>query len=40
MPYLIKQLAKAETCLSREEARKILKKVSKLNGKPYIKPNK
>ena len=40
MPYLIKQLKKAEDCLSREEARKILKKVDRLKGKPYTKPNK
>ena len=39
MPYLIKQLKKAEECLSRKEAQKILKKVSKLNDKPYVKPN-
>jgi hypothetical protein len=40
MPYLIKQLKKAEECLSREEAKKILKKVDKLNSKPYVEPNK
>ena len=39
MPYLIKQLRKAEACLSRKEARKILKKVDKLNDKPYLDPN-
>ena len=39
MPYLIKQLKKAEACLSRKEARKILKKVDKLNDKPYVDPN-
>ena len=40
MPYLIKQLKKAEDCLSREEAKKILKKVDKLEGKPYVEPSK
>lgn len=40
MPYLIKQLKKAEECLSREEAKKILKKVDKLQDKPYVEPNK
>lgn len=39
MPYLIKQLKKAEECLSRKEAKKILKKFTKLAGKPYVKPN-
>ena len=39
MPYLIKQLKKAEQCLSRKEAQKILKKVDKLNDKPYVEPN-
>ena len=38
MPYLIKQLKKAEECLTREEARKILKKVGRLDDKPYVKP--
>ena len=40
MPFLIKQLKNAENCLSRKEARKILKKVDRLKGKPYTKPNK
>ena len=40
MPYLIKQLIKAEECMSRKEARKILKKVAKLDGHPYIEPSK
>ena len=39
MPYLIKQLKKAENCLSRKEAQKILKKVDRLNDKHYIEPN-
>ena len=39
MPYLIKQLKKAENCMSRKEAQKILKKVDRLNDKPYIEPN-
>jgi hypothetical protein len=39
MPYLIKQLKKAENCMSRKEAQKILKKVERLNDKPYIEPN-
>ena len=38
MPYLIKQLLKAEDCMSRNEAQKILKKVERLNEKPYIEP--
>ena len=38
MPWLIKQLKKAENCLSREEAQKILKKVDRLDGKPYVEP--
>ena len=40
MPYLIKQLKKAEECLSHKEAKKILKKVEKLEGKPYVDPTK
>ncbi len=40
MPWLIKQLTKAENCLSRKDAQKILKKVDKLDGQPYVKPNK
>jgi len=40
MPYLIKQLMKAEECMSRKEAKKILKKVDKLDGKPYVEPSK
>ncbi len=40
MPYLIKQLKKAEECMSRDEAKKILKKVHKLDGKPYVEPSK
>lgn len=40
MPYLIKQLIKAEECMSRKEARKILKKVAKLDGHVYVKPSK
>jgi len=39
MPYLIKQLKKAENCMSRKEAQKILKKVERLNDKHYIEPN-
>ena len=39
MPYLLKQLIKAENCLSRKKAQKVLKKVDRLNGKPYIEPN-
>ena len=39
MPYLIKQLKKAENCMSRKEAQKILKKVERLQDKPYIEPN-
>jgi hypothetical protein len=39
MPYLIKQLKKAENCMSRKEAQKILKKVERLQDKTYIKPN-
>ncbi len=38
MPYLIKQLQKAEACLTRKQARKILKKVEKLDGHPYVEP--
>ena len=38
MPFLIKQLKKAEACLTRKEARKILKKVEKLEGHPYVEP--
>lgn len=40
MPYLIKQLRQAESCLSRKDAQKILKKVDKLEGQPYVEPNK
>ena len=40
MPWLIKQLKKAENCLTRKEAKKILKKVEKLEGHPYIEPTK
>ena len=40
MPYLIKQLMKAENCLSRKEAKKILKKVGKLEGHVYVEPSK
>jgi len=40
MPWLIKQLTKAENCLSRKEAKKILKKVDKLDGQSYVEPNK
>tara|TARA_B100000214_G_scaffold289800_1_gene219491 strand:+ start:996 stop:1130 length:135 start_codon:yes stop_codon:yes gene_type:complete len=40
MPWLIKQLMKAEECMSRKEAKKVLKKVKKLEDKPYIKPKK
>tara|TARA_B100002051_G_scaffold204904_1_gene195283 strand:+ start:332 stop:481 length:150 start_codon:yes stop_codon:yes gene_type:complete len=39
MPYLIKQLLKAEACATRKEAKKVLKKVDRLNEKPYVKPN-
>ena len=39
MPFLIKQLRKAEECLSRKQAQKILKKVERLQDKPYIEPN-
>ena len=39
MPYLIKQLKKAENCMSRKEAQKILKKVERLQDKTYIEPN-
>ena len=39
MPYLIKQLMKAENCTSRKEAQKILKKVERLQDKTYIEPN-
>ena len=39
MPFLIKQLRKAEQCLSRKQAQKILKKVDRLHDKPYIEPN-
>ena len=38
MPWLIKQLKKAENCLTRDEARKVLKKFEKLKGHPYVKP--
>ena len=38
MPWLIKQLIKAEECLTREGAQKVLKKADRLNGKHYIKP--
>ena len=37
---LIKQLMKAEQCMSHKEAKKILKKVDKLNGKHYVEPSK
>ena len=40
MPYLIKQLMKAENCLSRKEAKKVLKKVDKLEGHVYVEPSK
>ena len=40
MPFLIKQLMKAEECMSRKEAKKILKKVERLEDKHYIKPKK
>ena len=39
MPYLIKQLLKAESCSSRKEARKVLKKVKRLDGETYVEPN-
>ena len=39
MPYLLKQLIKAENCLSRKKAQKVLKKVKRLQDKPYIEPN-
>lgn len=38
MPWLIKQLIKAEKCLTRKDAQKVLKKAERLNGKHYIKP--
>ena len=38
MPYLIKQLKKAEECLTRKDAQKILKKVERLQDKPYVEP--
>ena len=31
MPYLIKQLIKAEQCLTRKEAKKVLKKIERLD---------
>tara|TARA_B100002051_G_scaffold166169_1_gene156944 strand:+ start:91 stop:219 length:129 start_codon:yes stop_codon:yes gene_type:complete len=39
MPYLIKQLKKAEACTTRKQAQKVLKKVKKLDGETYIKPD-
>ena len=38
MPYLIKQLERAENCLTREEAQKILRKVERLKGGVYVPP--
>ena len=40
MPYLIKQLIKAEQCLTRKEAKKVLKKIERLDGHPYVPPVK
>ena len=40
MPWLIKQLMKAEECLTRKEAQKVLKKAERLDGKPYVEPKK
>ena len=39
MPYLIKQLLRAEGALSHKEAKKVLKKVERLDGHIYVEPN-
>ena len=39
MPYLIKQFLRAEGALSHKEAKKVLKKVERLDGHVYVEPN-